>query len=744
MRRSGLMIVYVGVALWRMGALGAGGLAGGSIEDLRANKLLDKGRLRYDVGEYPEALEIYKNVIDRFPKSRRRWTALLLIGKHWFSKKDYEKAVGHLHRCSEGSESFDEVAEAVFLIGVSHYEQKDYAKCFSVLRRVTANYPGTEFCNRAYYHIGMGHFNLRHYTRAIEAFRMVGTSIREGDPNVLRLAPGKRLFIKVNDADLKVASRQKKTIRVVVAAKSGDTETVDLESRGITGVEFIGSVKTELGEPDANNGILEVVGTDTATITYVDQHAGDKQRDVPRVHAVTMADDANLAFVNGIFKSRVEGIALDRTANVRLLDADLDLNGERQRVEVVIRSKRAAEVDLAARATGAPEERQYEIRDEEKLVLREVEPSEGEKTCHSHQFTGRVVVREGKPQKGDQVIQAAKGDVIEVEYVDRRRLREDTAITLSAEATIVKGDLTEPVPYDGRIRSASLRVKAELQMASALMHMGRIYKELGLRTRAEEKFDEAVKACARVRRQADGNWELLERGQCLLWEIYFQKGDLDKAAAVCMDLITKFPNSDFADDALLMMGRMAQKQADEGQDGGRGYARAIGFYKRLLAVVVERDAEGQVVREQSPLAPDAQYCVGECYEAMGKENPANCERALEAYQQCAEDFPLSKFAPKSITKIANFYYQMKQYDRALAIYQKTMRDYPDAEFLDLVILNCGKCLVMMREYAEAADMFAQVIEQHPTSSHVKKAEKYWRYVIEKLRKLGKKPRASNA
>ena len=748
MKKLLLVTAGVGIVLGRMGMLYAGGLAEGGIEDKRARELLEKGKLHYDVREYPEALEIYKNVIDRFPKSKYRWAAYLLLGQHWFAKKDYEKAVGYLHKCSEGSLDADEVAESLYLIGCSYYEQKDYPKCFSVLRRVTANYPGTDFCNKAYYYIGMGHFNLKHYKRAIESFRMVGTSIKEGDPNVLKLAPGKRLFVKVNDKDLSVASRQKKKIPVEVTAnKTGDKETVELESRGITGVDFIGSVKTELGDKNPGNGILEVVGNDTVTITYTDKHAADKKRDVPRSHSIEMADDGKIDFVDGIFKNRVQGVALDRDANIRLLDADLDVSTDQQTIDVIIRCKREIEEDLAAKAAKKKlldegkevEEKKYEIRDELKKKLHEQKSEEGDGPCHSYVFTGRVPVKEGEPDKSDQIIQAEMNDVIEVEYVDARRLKEEKPVVLKSEVVVVKGDLSIPVPYDSKIRSETLRVKAELQVASALMHMGRIYKELGLKSQADDKFGEALKACGKVIREASYNKDMLEQCQYLLWQIYFQKEDLDRAAAVCMNLIKNFPFSEFADDALMMMGQVAQKKAEEGdvsRGGQQGYSRAIGFYKRLLTVSIEKDEKGNITKH-GPLAPDAQYYIAECYEAMGKTNTANLETALKEYQKCSEDFPLSKFAPKAITKIANFYYQMKDYNRALEIYEKTLRDYPDAEFVDMIILNYGKCLVMMKEYRKALEKFEQLVNDHPTSSHVRKAQKYAKYVKKKIARMSR-------
>ena len=69
-------------------------LAGESAEDQRAKSLINKADLKYDVREYTEAIEMYKNIIDRFPKSKYRFTSHLRLGKHYFGEKQYEDAVG--------------------------------------------------------------------------------------------------------------------------------------------------------------------------------------------------------------------------------------------------------------------------------------------------------------------------------------------------------------------------------------------------------------------------------------------------------------------------------------------------------------------------------------------------------------------------------------------------------------------------------------------------------------------------
>jgi len=749
-------------------------IAGESAEDKRAEDLLKKADLKYDVREISEAIEMYRNIIDRFPKSKYRFTGHLRLGKHYFSEKQYSNAIDHLYKCSEGSSNPQEEAESLYLIGVSYFEQSQYQKTFSELRRVTANFPGTEFCNKAYHYIGMAHFRLKHYKRAIEAFRMVGTSVDEEDENVKKLAPGKRLFIKVNDRDLTILSRQKKTLKVIVKAKTGDEEEVELHSRGITGTDFIGSIKTELGEPAAKDGILQVLGTDAISVTYMDTHASERKRDVARLHEIAMADDARVDIVDGIFKNRVQGVAVDRNANFRVIDHDQDLGKGQDQVKVIVRAKREIKEeegkivrveDLIKKAT-EEKEKQYDILDEETIDLLELledtdlistkteeegEEKEGEKKegaeesaetkpaetaptdFHTGIFTGNIPVRTGEPKKGDGTIQADMNDMIEVEYLDEVRVSSEKPEPQKDAVVVVKGHLSVPTPYESIIRDSSLRVKTELQVAEALMHMGRIYKELGLKEQADDKFVEALKECAKVARERSAfNRELLEKTQFLLWKIYFEKGAHQQAATVCLNLLRNFPHSEFADDALMTMGNVA---AEKGE-----YTSAVSYYRRLLQVGqigVAKKGEEKTGIVGSPLAPDAQYAIAECYEKMGGQNKSNYETALVEYKKCAELFPTSNFAPKAITKIANFYYQMKDYPRALEIYDKTLRDYHDADFVDLILLNYGKCLVMMKDYQGAAGKFREVIEDHPDSKYVSKAQKYYKYVMKKIARMKK-------
>lgn len=725
--------------------------SGAQLEEKRARDLLEKGDMHYQVREFDEAVEIYRKVIDQYPRTKARYSAHLRLGRHFFKKKDYETAIDHLHSCAEGSTVAEEVAEALYLKGLCYYERKEYAKAFYELRKVTSQFPGSEYANKSYFYIGMGHYYLKHYKPAIEAFQMVGTSISESDPAIKKLTPGHRLFIKVNDKDLAVLSRQKKNLKVSVQAKSGDKETVELQPRGVEGIEFIGSIKTRLGEPEPEDGTLQVLGNDTINVTYLDTHAANKKRDVPRIHTITMASDAVVDFVDGVYKERVQGVTIGKQASIRVVDYDKDLSKAPEKVTVVVRSKieipPTEEEKAKAELEGKELERKFKLRDEVKVELTELDYVPGElleegaekeetkateKLYHTGIFVGSVKVEEGEANKNDNILQAEMHDVLEVEYVDEIRVQSEKPETLRAEVVALKGQLSVPQPFGTTASSEKLRVRVELQVADALMNMGRIYKELGLKKQANERFEEALRECFKVSREPQAKYDKELQGQIqyLLWKIYFEKEDYQKAAQMCLTLLrTAQESSEFADDALMAMGDMAEKREE--------YLEAISYYKRLLQFVgvLRKPKEGEekkVIR--SPLAPEALYKIAQCYEKMAEKNRSYNEQALLTYRQILETFPMSKWAPEAILKIATYYKTIKDYPRALETYEKALRDYPDAEFLDTILFEYGKTLVLSKDYAKSLEVFNKLMEDYPESKHIKRVRRYIPYIQRRLKR----------
>ena len=99
-------------------------------------------------------------------------------------------------------------AQATLKQGVCFYEARLYGKCFKVFRKIIEDFPASEEVNRAYYYIGLGHFKQGHYSRAIESLEKVGTAFSEKEKGKEKVEAGKRLFVKIEDADLAILAQE--------------------------------------------------------------------------------------------------------------------------------------------------------------------------------------------------------------------------------------------------------------------------------------------------------------------------------------------------------------------------------------------------------------------------------------------------------------------------------------------------------------------------------------------------------
>src|SRR5207237_331493 len=123
-------------------------------------------------------------------------------------------------------------------------------------------------------YIGLGHFQLGHYSRAISALEKVGTALSTEEGKVEKVEAGKRLFIKIEDADL-AALDPGQAIKVRCESGQGDVEIVNCFPVGRNVRLVLGSLLTSLGKPRSGNGTLEVRGNDKVVVTYVDAHTSD-------------------------------------------------------------------------------------------------------------------------------------------------------------------------------------------------------------------------------------------------------------------------------------------------------------------------------------------------------------------------------------------------------------------------------------------------------------------------------------
>ena len=813
-------------------AAGGAPARGSLIEDRAAAKLLEAGDARFDADEFTKAVEVWQSVIERYPRSKVRFSAHMRLGNYLLDReRAYDRARVHFEAAAtEDNREEAERAEATLKLGVCFYEARNYGKCFTVMREVIEKFPISSQVNEAYYYIGLGHFQLGHYSRAIEALDKVGTALSSDEGKVDKAEMGKRLFIKVDDADL-AALEPGQNVKIRCETTAGDAETVECLTIGRNVRVVLGSVITRLGKPVPENGQLEVRGDDKIKVTYIDSHTGDRQFDRPVLKEIAVVGDAIVQITDGAFSETLQGVVLDREVNIQITDPDRDLTDAAEQIKAAIevyrektteeleaeQAKAAAQQTAAATdhaqqvaavepqidpykqidrveitlteakivretlvlpESGEPGETQTpvetesnrsapEVRNAEKqspnlkpkaegVLPKSAPASKSSRVARRSVFiltaapgksddTGQPAINAGEtlPKSpgedttihtgvfrteitlakndtaiaGDIILQALPGDLIRVTYNDELNTSEAPIVSL-AQARAVEGNLGSVRVTRSQISDQELRIQTQLKTADALTNIGNRYKEFGLKKNAEAKYAQALAVCENISEDAQRlGGHLLENTYVQLWQIYYEMDKFELAAAMCQRLQQEFPNSGFVDDALLKLAEVVRKQGD--------LQRAIGIYDRLVNM------------QSSQLRGEAQFGIADCYEAMAKQatGPAAAQlydRAFQEYKKVFDGFPESGRVGEAVAKMANYYYQQKDYARAIDIFETVLADHPDAKFLDVILFNYGRCLYRMERKADARRQFDQLIGEFPESPLAADAKK----ISEALAKSG--------
>ncbi len=323
-------------------------------------------------------------------------------------------------------------------------------------------------------------------------------------------------------------------------------------------------------------------------------------------------------------------------------------------------------------------------------------------TIHSGIFRGTVRIEPlAEPVAGDAILQATPGDSLKLRYLDELHLG-PAPVERIAEARCIEGNLGNVRVTKTDIDDAELRIKTKLRSSDALTHIGDHYKDFGLQSKADLKYEEALATAGEVLKEARQlGGSILENTYVQLWRTYFAMGNYNLAVSMSQRLMQEFPESTFVDEAML-------KQADAFREQAK-FPDAIRLYGSILRL------------NDSPLKGEAQFGIAESYETMASQAQAQqseqlYERAFVEYQKVYEQFPDSGRVGDSVAKMANFYYKKQDYSRAIDVFENVLSEYPDANFLDVILFNYGRCLFRLERRPEARRMFDQLINEFPESS----------------------------
>ena len=755
---------------------GAAAVRGSIVEDRAAKKLIEAGDARLDANEATKAVEIWKSVIERYPRSRLRFDAHLKLGNYFLDRERvYDRARVHFEAAAvEENSSEEQRAEATLKLGVCFYHARNFGKSFQVMRDVIEKFPVSPQVNEAYYYIGLGHFQLGHYSRAIQALEKVGTTFSGEVGKAEKLEAGKRLFVRIEDAALAVLEPNQ-AVKVTCKATSGDEETVDCFPVGRNVRLVVGSVPTRLGNPAPNNGTLEIHGGDKVQVKYTDEHTADKKLNANVLKEVTVVGTAMASITDGAFSETVNGAVLGKGVNLRIIDADGDVSANADRIaatiqlyrlktdeeletEAIARTKlpAAAEPPAAVKKPGdaapavvVPEIDHWKLVDSVKVTLTETKPQAI--------ATDRPAVTKSSPEQPPAAADSATAKLATAASPDSANVTVDdksihsgvfqaTVSLAKADTIIPNDDILQALPSD-EVRLIYLDEVHSKEGTRQVQAVARCLEGNigGVRVTKAEISDQELKIQTQLR-TADALTQIANR--------YKEFGLHAKAAekyaqalAVCEEvaddarrlkgslleqLYVQLWNIYFAMDKLELSAAMCERLQSEFPNSGfvddallrlaevarkqGNLERAIGVYSRLVAM------------QTSQLRGEAQFGVAECYEVMagkvqGEAAAQLRDRSFQEFKRVYDQFPESGRVGEAVAKMANYYYIQKDYARAIDTFETVLNNQPDAKFLDVILFNYGRCLFRMDRKADAQRRFEQLISEFPESPLAADAKK---------------------
>lgn len=722
--------------------------------DRRAKHLYDKAMELMEYKQYERGLAMLNTVVRDNQGTMLAHMAHMAMGKHYLDQHKNKEALNHFMLLTRllapvpgEQQPQDEQAmfqEALFQAGFAQYQAGQYAAAFPLFRRLTEVAGRTKWANMAYFYIGMSHYNLKNWNKAIDALSLVGTEvddsgIKEGDLG--RIEIGQRFYAKIQDADIPVMRKLEQDVKAKVEVGSGDSLVVVGVPVPGKKHEMLASAPTALGAPNPNDDVLQMVGGDTVTVTYLDDSTLNGEKGVPRVGKVRAVSTGTVGFFLGDNATPAYIAYPGQPQVVMLRDADLDKSPAAETVTLNVKSLFKVEAVEAAEeesddvldifAMEDEEEEVWQERDQIKLTLTEIQVDENaEGGIRTGTFLGKInlvpLAQGVEPNPDDDVLHTEELDELSVTYVDKVHLYGDEERQSEARIKVSGSVSSEVTAKNYVVFETLLKARKGSVEAEALVGLGGIYKDMGLDQRAAQRAKEALQKVDPIimdRGKLPG--ELVENAFRLKWESELLKDDFDAATATCLAFNRLYPESVLADQALMTLGRSL---TDKGN-----YQQAVDTYNKVLAL-------------QNPIsAAEAQYRIGEALmkaaeeasEAADEHNSkwgasglgdttARLRRmgpAIAAFRKCYETYPESSYAADALGRVVRYYVETEDHAMAADLLESVFADYPDAAFLDEMLMLWSEVAYKMNDIEMAKTKLRQLIFDYPASNQVSDARK---------------------
>ena len=349
--------------------------------DRRAKHLYDKAIELMEYKQYERGLAMLDTVIRDNQSNILGYRAHMAVGRHFLDQRKTREALSHFKLLSrllaplpgetQNPDEAELYRESLFQAGLAHYQAGQYTSAFPMFRRLTEVAGKSKWANMAYYYIGMSHYNLRSWNKAIDALSLVGTEIEDSGDQMGRVEVGQRFYAKITDADIQVLRKLGKDVKAKVTVSSGDSEV--LVGVPIAGKkdESLTSAPTELAEPKPGDGVLQLYGGDTLTVTYLDDSTFDGSKDVSRSGTVRAVSTGTVGFFLGDYSTPAYIAFPGQPQALLLRDADLDVSPKAETVKVTVKVLYKVDAADSAEAEADSVLDIFAIEDDEKDIWKE-------------------------------------------------------------------------------------------------------------------------------------------------------------------------------------------------------------------------------------------------------------------------------------------------------------------------------------------------------------------------------------
>lgn len=704
--------------------------------DPAALRAIEKGKDCLLAKDYENGVKILEGVVEKYPENPARFLANLELARHFSAMSKFNEALNALRTITELEhpgqelplELKDTVLEGLYLTGAACFNLHLYDRAFPVLRKITNDYPNSVWANQAYYYIGLCHFSQGSWKKSIEALSLVGTFVDSDTPTEY-VEAGQRFYVKIVDADLPVLKNMGGTFEVELSTQSGDKEKISCIPLAGKGDVFIGSIPSAIAPAVPGDKVLQVLGGDVITVKYTDSNTKDGQKDVVRESKVKVVSSGQVIFSLATFEGETSAAFLGQPLHILVLDADKDTTPQADTLEVKLISRfKVDDPDDDESITGGGEKKReapgsagrgYKLRDELTLKLTEL----GTAPVRTGRFGGSVPIvayTEGKPVvRGSGTLTCALGDEIICTYIDELHIGGANAHEVVSRIMVAGEIENRPRATQYLVVDPVLRAKKEVVEATAFLELARIFKSMGLNDGAKAKAVEGMDLVDRIVRSQSTPASMKEKALALKWDLQIVQDDLRGALDTCQLFSRLFPNSPAVDQALMGMGQIKSES--------KSYYEAIEVYKRVLAL------------PQSQAKAEAQFRIAETTEAsIAAQNingnaEANSDVAVEQYKLCAERFPESEFAGKSLAKVVDYYTKTRDFGPAEELLEHIFKDYPDGKFLDAMLMKWIAVAVARGDYQKAHQKCSQLVFEYPSSPHAEDAKKLLPKIEQRLK-----------